>query len=300
MKKLRMKEPKELGELDLIDDFLFNKMMTTPEISEEFGRQILKIILQKDFLKLKVIAQKVYSGDNIGRHGARLDVYLEEEIASTDICETDINDNNISQMKSSEKSVFDIEPDKNDTAKMVKALPKRVRFYHSMIDADCLKTGEDYDKLKRVIVIFITTYDPFGYDYMRYTIKNRCYEIPSMNYDDGAETIFLYTKGKKGIPSEELRTFLQYMEHSTGENASNDALQKIHSMVEQVKRSKEVSLEYMKIFEREQMIFEEGQEAERQNTERERRRADAAEAEVVKLQEEIRKLKGKMEAENRV
>lgn len=60
MKKLRMKEPKELGELDLIDDFLFNKMMTTPEISEEFGRQILKIILQKDFLKLKVIAQKVY------------------------------------------------------------------------------------------------------------------------------------------------------------------------------------------------------------------------------------------------
>ena len=47
-----------------------------------------------------------------------------------------------------------------------------------------------------------------------------------------------------------------------------------------VKRDSEVSKEYMKIFERERMIREEGREEERANTERERRRADEAEQQV--------------------
>ena len=60
---------------------------------------------------------------------------------------------------------------------------------------------EDFGKLKQVYVIFICNYDPFGYDRVLYTIKNRCLEEPEMNYDDGAETIVLYTKGTKGTIS---------------------------------------------------------------------------------------------------
>ena len=69
--------------------------------------------------------------------------------------------------------------------------------------------------LKKVVVILITPYDPFGLNRMIYTIRNKCDEVPTMPYDDRARTIFLYTKGTEGIPSEELEKFLYYMEHTT-------------------------------------------------------------------------------------
>ena len=79
-----------------------------------------------------------------------------------------------------------------------------------------------------------------------------------MPYDDDARTIFLYTKGTEGNPSEELRQFLTYMEHTTEENAKNENLRNIHQMVNVVKMDEEVSFEYMKIFEREQMLVKQG------------------------------------------
>ena len=88
----------------------------------------------------------------------------------------------------------------------------------------------------------------------------------------------LYTKGTKGDDiSEELRQFLNYMENTTQTNAVNDTLKDIQKMVDIVKRDGEVSLSYMKGFERDTIMYEKGQEAERQNTERERQRADSAE-----------------------
>ena len=79
-----------------------------------------------------------------------------------------------------------------------------------------------------------------------------------MPYEDGMQTLFLYTKGSKGNPPEELRRLLRYLEDSREENAQDEDLKEIHRMVQQVKRDREVSLEYMKIFERERMIKEEG------------------------------------------
>ena len=102
----------------------------------------------------------------------------------------------------------DLEPDKNDKAKYIAAFPQRIRFYHAIIDSRSLKSGEDFGKLKRVYVIFICNYDPFGYDRVKYTIRNMCVEEPEMLYDDGAQTTVLYTKGTKGDDiSEELRQF---------------------------------------------------------------------------------------------
>ena len=92
-----------------------------------------------------------------------------------------------------------------------------------------------------------------------------------MPYDDGAQTTVLYTKGTKGDDiSEELRQFLNYMENTTQTNAVNDTLKDIQKMVDIVKRDGEVSLSYMKGFERDTIMYEKGQAAERKNTERER------------------------------
>ena len=282
-------ERKKLEELNLLDGFLFNAMMTYSEMGEEFTRKILKLLFNKEFRNLKVIAQKSYGGLNTDLRGARLDVYVE----SDDSAEIDAAE---------DTSIYDLEPDKNDKAKYVAAFPQRIRFYHAIIDSRSLKSGEDFGKLKRVYVIFICNYDPFGYDRVKYTIRNMCVEEPEMPYDDGAQTTILYTKGTKDDNiSEELRQFLNYMENTTQTNAVNDTLKDIQKMVDIVKRDGEVSLSYMKGFERDTMMYEKGQEAERQNTERERQRANSAEkardeAENARISAEEEKAKAQKEA----
>lgn len=282
-------ERKKLEELNLLDDFLFNAMMTYPEMGEEFTRKILKLLFNKEFRNLKVIAQKSYGELNTDLRGARLDVYVE----SDDSAEIDAAE---------DTSIYDLEPDKNDKAKYVAAFPQRIRFYHAIIDSRSLKSGEDFGKLKRVYVIFICNYDLFGYDRVKYTIRNMCVEEPEMPYDDGAQTTILYTKGTKDDNIfEELRQFLNYMENTTQTNAVNDTLKDIQKMVDIVKRDGEVSLSYMKGFERDTIMYEKGQEAERQNTEKERQRANSAEkardeAENARIIAEEEKVKAQKEA----
>ena len=54
----------------------------------------------------------------------------------------------------------------------------------------------------------------------------------------------------------------------------------------------------MKIFEREQMLLEEGREEERANTERERKRAETAERQVRELEKELEALRKQMLFQN--
>ena len=281
-------EKRKLEDLHLLDDFLFGSMVSYPEIGEKFVKLLLKTILGKEPEKLTVVPQKFYYGTDTDQHGARLDVYLEENPADE-----------------SEKSttVYDMEPDKNSDKDAIQSLPRRVRFYHAKIDSNSLASGESYTNLKNVFVILITPYDPFHLNRMVYTVRNACEEVPSLPYDDGAKTIFLYTKGTEGNPSQELLQLLHYMEHTKEENAVNDSLKELHQMVNVVKHDREVSLNYMKSFERDQMLIkqglsqglkqgreqglEQGREQERANTERERLRAELAEKELALLKKQL-------------
>ena len=51
---------------------------------------------------------------------------------------------------------------------------------------------------------------------------------------------------------------LKYMENSTAENVTNADIQAIHEQVDAVKQDKEVGVQYMKSWEREMLIREEG------------------------------------------
>ena len=155
---------RKLEDLNLLDDFLFGSMVTHPEVGERFVREILKTIFGKDFGKLTVVPQKVYYGIDTDKHGARLDVYLEESPPE--------NTEDVA-------TVYDMEPDKNDDHSAVRALPRRVRFYHAVIDGNSLNSGESYKQLKDVFVILITPYDPLNGQRMIYTIRNMCQEMPS-------------------------------------------------------------------------------------------------------------------------
>lgn len=279
--EMRMK--RKLEELNLLDDFLFGSMVSYPGIGERFVRSLLQIIFRRKFGRLIVRPQKVYYGSDTDKHGTRLDVYLEEE-AENEVLEE-------SEEVQVGATIYDVEPDQNSDEAARTALPKRIRFYHAKIDARSLKTGETYHALKNVVIIMITPYDPFGQDHMVYTIQNGCREVPDMPYDDGAMTVYLYTKGHKGNPPMELCQLLRYMENTTEENATTKELQDIQRMVEEVKHDEEVSIEYMKAYEREEMLLNQGRREERANTEAQRLRAEAAEKENAQLRAEIERLK---------
>lgn len=204
---------------------------------------LLKTIFGRKFKYLSVTAQKVLYGTDTNLHGARLDVYIEPE-----------------EREPGERAVvYDVEPDRKDSAKDRKALPRRVRFYHGKIVARGLHSGTDYDGLKNAVIIMILPFDPFGLDRMVYTVKNKCIEEPGMEYDDGACTLFLYTNGSRGIPNEKLRQLLCYMKESTRKNAVNEDLKEVHRMVEIVKLDPETTISCVRLAEKLNLSRKEGE-----------------------------------------
>ena len=90
---------------------------------------------------------------------------------------------------------------------------------------------------------------------------------------------------------------MDYMENTTRENAVSEELEAIQEMVDVVKEDAEVTVAYMKGFERDQMFLEEGKELgrrlEQENTLREKNRADTeknrADTEKNRAEEEKRR-----------
>lgn len=272
---------KELEEMNLIDDFLFQETVLHGEEGEKFCRILLSTILGRPVGKVRVVPQKVIPGRDMGQHGVRLDAYVEEwSDNGGEIPEAEVK-----------PDIYDIEP--NQTYLKKEALPRRLRFYHGLIDTKLLNSGTDYDQLPNVVIIMILPYDPFGADRMVYTIRNLCEEDSTISYEDGARKIVLYTKGKKGNPSQNLRDMLKYLQETREENVTNQDIAEIHGCVQKVKNSAEVGVSYMKSWERDRLIEEEASAkareeqkqldraaiaaAERKAAENERKAADVAE-----------------------
>ena len=81
-----------------------------------------------------------------------------------------------------------------------------------MMDMTILNEGQAYSELKRNIVIFICTFDPFGEGRHIYTFENRCIQDPGISLEDETQKIVLNTKGKLDDVPESLKMFLDYIE----------------------------------------------------------------------------------------
>lgn len=173
---------KQFEELNLVDNFLFGAVMSDKEGARILGKTILQAIFGRKFPKLVVHSEHTIWSNSEELHGIRLDAFIEEK--NVEILPGGVQ-------------IYDLEPNKRKSEKT--QLPWRVRFIHSKIDEYELESGDSYDKLKNVWVIFITTYDPFGENRMVYTIKNGCEESPDLPYEDGAVTLFFIPKGKREI-----------------------------------------------------------------------------------------------------
>ncbi len=217
---------KSLEELNVLDDFLMNAIVTTPKLGELFCQTVLSVLLQKKIGKIKVVSQRIVPPFTPELRGIRMDVeILEYEGENTD----------------SPVGIYDMEPNLRKNVH----LPRHNRFYQAKLDARHLKSGEEYfEKLPDLYIITITNYDPFGYDYMMYRVGNSCREIPELTYDDGLEFIYFYTGGTKG-GNESIKAMLNYFQNSRKENVIDTATEEVDGIVEQVRRLPEVRNEYM-------------------------------------------------------
>ena len=162
-------------ELNLMNSFLFETVTEKPENAITVAKPIIERATGKKVQNLVVHPQKDLKGINISTHGIRMDVYTEEIVETPD-------GNEIT-------CIYDIEPNNYYDAD----IPRRNRYYQSMIDSKLLPSGEPYKELPDMYSIWILPYDPFGDNRMIYTVKNMVAENNQIVYNDGVTKLFLYT-----------------------------------------------------------------------------------------------------------
>jgi predicted transposase/invertase (TIGR01784 family) len=215
-----------LQNLNLIDNFFFFTVVDHERCGKVVVRTILETVLQREVRIGKITSEKVLISHAPGRHGIRMDAFIQEDAVNI-----------------SGGDVFDLEPENKVSEKAV--LPKRARYYQSRMDNKTLQSGEGYGALREAWVIFITSFDPFGEGRMVYTVRRRCVEVPALEYEDGAWTLFLYVDGEPGDTPRELQELLHYIARTTPENACNAKLREIQGYVDELKQDPEVKESFM-------------------------------------------------------
>ena len=139
---------------------------------------------------------------------------------------------------------------------------KRSRYYHSQIDMELLRSGQDYEELPDSYVIFICNFDPFYRKKYRYTFDMTCREDGDVALEDGSHTVFLSTCGENEdeVPAE-LVKFLKYVKaglKESSEDFQDSFVKRVQIAVRNVKASREMEEQYMLL---EELIKEEREQA---------------------------------------
>ena len=141
------------------DTFMSKCLENAPECIE----LILQIILGKKDLKV-VKSQTEYPIKNLQGRGVRFDVFARD----------------------SEDKEYDIEIQRAKDG----AEPKRARYNSALMDANALKSGEDFDRLRDTYVIFITENDVMGKDLDLY-VFDRVDKAAGLDLHDGTHIIYV-------------------------------------------------------------------------------------------------------------
>ena len=204
---------KPVEELTFTDDFMFGTVMKNKGICKGVLERLLHIKVGKiEYPSLQKTIAPFYESK-----GIRLDVYVSEP-----------------------QRVFDIEIQMS----IPPSLPKRTRYYQSLMDVDNLLRGQSYADLKESYVIFICTHDPFGKGLPVYTFRNVCSENGSIFLDDKSAKVFynVGAYGKEGEP--ELSALLEYL---CERRATSGFTQHIDELVEKAKRNEKFRSVYMSL-----------------------------------------------------
>ena len=144
----------------LLDDDFLTKCFEGDTASIEL---VLQIVLEKPDLKVLDVRTQVFV-ENLLNRSVRLD------ILATDSTGAKLN----------------VEVQRSDKG----AGRKRARYNSSMMDANLLKKGEDFDKLPETWVIFITENDVMGKGQPLYPIE-RCFLGTGERFEDGSHILYV-------------------------------------------------------------------------------------------------------------
>ena len=200
-------------DLTLADDFMFGKIMAC---REDLCKELLELVLGIRIARIRFIEPQKDVQITADGKGVRFDVYVDDD----------------------RQTVYDMEmqavPRNN--------LPKRSRYYGSMMDLNMIEHGVDYKELRQSFVIFICKFNPFDGKRHFYTFENTCKEEQELPLGDGTAKIFLCTKGQSDDISGELAAFLEYLTDGTADSAFT---KRLDAAVCDARRNKEWRMQYM-------------------------------------------------------
>ena len=204
---------KPVEQLTFTDDFMFGTVMKNKIICKGVIERLLHIKVGKiEYPSLQKTIAPFYESK-----GIRLDVYVSDP-----------------------ERVFDIEIQTS----IPPSLPKRTRYYQSLMDVDNLLRGQSYAELKESYVIFICTQDPFGKGLPVYEFRNICTADGTLFLDDKSAKVF-YNVGAYGKEDEpELSALLKYL---CKRRATSGFTQHIDALVEKAKRNEKFRSVYMSL-----------------------------------------------------
>ena len=204
---------KSVEELTFTDDFMFGTIMKNKPICKGVLERLLHIKIGKiEYPSLQKTIAPFYESK-----GIRLDVYVAEP-----------------------SRVFDIEIQTS----IPPDLPKRTRYYQSLMDVDCLLRGQSYAELKESYVIFICTQDPFGKELPVYTFENTCREDNTLFLTDKTAKVFYNASAYGKEKDDELHALLHYL---CEKQATSHFTQTIDGLVESTKNNERFRSLYMSL-----------------------------------------------------
>ena len=144
-------------------------------------------------------------------------------------------------------TVYDIEMQKVDTGN----LPLRARMYSSMMDANMLDKGLEYEALRRSYVIFVCMFDLFERGRTKYTFKSICEEDRDLPLGDGRCIMFLNTKGSVGDLGNDMDAFFDYLNGGvssigTGKDSGSEFVEMVDNYVLDINGDEDWRQGYMK------------------------------------------------------
>ncbi|MBQ0041534.1 MAG: Rpn family recombination-promoting nuclease/putative transposase [Clostridiales bacterium] len=244
---------KRFEDLEFTDVFMFCKLLqNNPDVTQAIvelltGKKIGGIVNNERQRPIEITPD--------GK-GVRMDVYLRD-------------DNDV---------VYNIEMQKAN----VDDIPRRARYYQSMIDVDLIERGMDYKRLNDSYVIFIMLEDPFGSGEPIYTFNNICDENPDLKLGDGTVKIFVNAQGICGKINNELRSFIEYLR---GDDASSILTRTIDERINRLKRNERWRGEFMTLYENYQYERNEGRKEGREEGLAEGRKEGCKEAYISMVKE---------------
>ena len=222
-----MAEKKTIDDLTLMDDYMFAAVFE----NTDFLRPLLEFILKIKIAEIKLVEPQRSEKQGYHSKGIRLDLYV-------------IDDNG---------TIYNVEVQTYTE----EALPKRMRYYQSVVDISILSPGSDYNRLRKSFIIFICNYDPFERDRYIYTFENICREEPDLTFGDETYKVVVNTKGSRGEISSELKEILTYLDSET---VTGKFSRELDDAVNAVKANEERRLEYMRLTLRDNEMMAKGRE----------------------------------------